>query len=148
MQKRNSGLKNVSRVRLLLRKLPDDLTAEIKREFKTGAEAIKQEAEFNIIQGGHVLSGRMLAGMRVKLGRDGLSAKVGLLNRQDKDAAWYAHFIEFGTKTIQPAAFLGRAFDVNREQLVNNVEEAIRKALDRAAKGHHIRQPMDLEGGE
>lgn len=137
----------LSKTRKLLRKLPDDMVQPIRNAFSQGAEDIAAEAKFNVLSAGLVQSGDMHRHIKSKIGRDGFSAKIGLLTKRARRDAWYAHFLEFGTKgsparNIPPLpayAFMGRAFDAHRDELNRNVRREVNRALGRAARGDHAK---------
>ena len=90
--------------------------------------------------------------------RDGLTARIGIRTKAAKRRAWYAHFVEFGTRgyskgavrrtkgsrttkviagnvKAQPARpFLFPAADMNRTEFKRKSRAGLKKALKRARK--------------
>lgn len=134
--RRRSGLQGVTRTRRLLRRLPDDLVAPIRKTLKQGSEDILQEAKVRVPKDKGVL-GRALS---AKVSRDGFSAQIGLRGKRAQRKAFHGAWVEFGTQgapdlniPAQPARpFLFPAFEVHKKPLIRNLARAISRAIRRA----------------
>lgn len=146
--RRNIAYGTLSKTRKLLRRLPDDLTQPIKDAMRDGANAILEEAKYNVLAQGLYDKGNLFDALTVRFGRDGLSARVGLATKAAIRKGFYGKFHEYGTKggsvtradgtqrkipALPARPFLGPAFDANREAMVAAVEAAIKRAINRAA---------------
>ncbi|WP_130470643.1 HK97-gp10 family putative phage morphogenesis protein [Candidatus Magnetaquicoccus inordinatus] len=64
--------------------------------------------------------------------------KVGKTGKNLSADAWYAHFVEFGTKRMQPKPFLRPAYEAKKESAVeafrNSLANGIEKAKQQAVK--------------
>lgn len=135
----------VSRLRRLLRRLPEELTDGIKTAIREGAEAIHHDALTMVPKD----TGNLAAGIDYRISRDGFSADVGIVTGKGKRrmrlrrSLFYGHFVERGTKGSpdhnippQPARpFLQPAFDMNRDWIMGRLSQAITRALNEAASG-------------
>ena len=135
MARRRSGLKGVTKLRRTLRRLPEALTASVKREMKEGAEAVGDDARSGV----PVRTGALRDALLVKMSRDGFSARIGYhpsapgFKRAWKKAGWRAHFAEFGVLGRPGAFFLSNAWETNRRGLLKNIGRAISQTVRRAA---------------
>lgn len=153
--RRRRGYAQVSQVRRTLRRLPPEMTEEVKREFVEIAERIHADAQARVPVGA---TGVLKRWLQKRTGRDKLSAEVGFLTRPSKRRAFYAAFVEFGTKPsskgdmvprldrgrvrlraagrshpgTRPRPFLGPAFHANRQEALERIHRAIRRALQKA----------------
>lgn len=154
------GYAQVSPLRRTLRRLPDEMTAEVRKEFEEVANLIHADAVARV----PVKEGVLKRWLSKRTGRDKLSAEVGFITRAQKRRAFYAAFVEFGTKPsrkgdlvprldrgrvrFRPAArshpgtrprpFLGPAFRAHRDEALRRINRAIKRALDRAASERFI----------
>lgn len=140
---RRSSFAGVNRLRRTLRRIDPDARRLVQKAVADGAEAIRQDARALVPRD----TGDLARGIDVALGRDGLTAQIGISpgggkkRRAARADLFYARFIEFGTKggNGQPARparpFMGPAFDLNRTYVLDRMAEAIGKALRIASKG-------------
>jgi HK97 gp10 family phage protein len=127
---RAKGYANVGRLRRLLRRLPDDITAKVKDAIAEAAQLVQAEAEASAPRE----TGRMAGEISAKTSRDGLSAKVGFLGvKSVKRRAFYAKFIEFGTSKMPAKPFLFPALERSRAEISGRIRAAVNDALIRAA---------------
>lgn len=140
------GLRGVSKLRRKLRRLPDDIQRGIKNAVRdSGNLAVRA-----IIPEIPVQEGDLRDALTMKVGRDGLSAKVGYTpkwKRPWRKAGWRAAYTIFGTKggTIKsgpakgthippqpPNNFMNRGWQKVRavifNKLTTSVDESLRKA--------------------
>jgi hypothetical protein len=87
-----SRLSGVSKLRKTLRRMPETVTAGVKKEVKTGAERV----EANIQAAAPASSIR--ENITYKLARDGLTATIGLHGKRAARRGFLARIFEFGAK--------------------------------------------------
>lgn len=155
MARRRSGLKDVSRLRRVLRRMPEEVTQGVRDEMKWVASEVEREAKARA----PVRTGSLRDAIRIKVRRDGLAFYIGIVGRRAKKKAWYAHFVEFGTRgyragdirharnskttkhiqkdvSAQPARpFLFPAFESRRTEFSGRVSRSVDLALARAISG-------------
>lgn len=144
-RRRNIAFGRLSATRKLLRRLPEELTAPIKKVIAEGAAAIlddmKAAAPRSDGPGPHAADA-----LRLKIGRDGFTADVGLIGKRANKKGFYLRFAEYGTKGTaegfgkgialppQPARpWLAPAFDKNAKTLKAQAEAFINRAINAAA---------------
>ncbi|MGB4107770.1 MAG: HK97-gp10 family putative phage morphogenesis protein [Alphaproteobacteria bacterium] len=142
-------------MRRILRQLPDHVTEELREDIAWVAQQVEAGAK----QRAPKDTGTLVKYLTSKVRGDGLSAHIGFRTKTAKRKAFYAHFIEFGTKgydpgdtrktgkskttkkisrrvVAQPARpFLYPAFEERRLEFVNRVKASLGKALRRASEG-------------
>lgn len=100
--KQARGWAGVSKMRRLLRKLPNAVTAGIKDEIEAGLAMIEQEARDRAPK----RTGRLAADLAHKTSKDGLVGYVGYspkhFRKQWESSGWRARFTEFGTQGYDP----------------------------------------------
>lgn len=129
MSRRGSGLRGVNNFRRLLRRLPSDVSQEVRNEISEGAELIEYDAKVLV----HKDSGDLAASISHKLGRDGLSAQIGFSSKWKRlwrQAGWRAFFEEFGTSHQRAHPFLFPAWEKNRADITKRISRAISNTLD------------------
>ena len=129
---KRKGLRGVNNLRRILRRIPDEMTAEVRQEIKESAELIEYDAKVNV----HKDSGDLAAAISHKLGRDKLSASIGFDARWKKLwrlAGWRAHFVEFGTSKTRARPFLFPAWEMNKKDIEKRIAKAINNTLKRLA---------------
>lgn len=141
----NIAYGKLSATRKLLRRLPDELTAPIRKVVAEGARKIEQDAKAAAPRsdgpGPHAADA-----IRHRLGRDGFTAEVGLIGKRANRKGFYLRFAEYGTKGTddgfgkgialppQPARpWLAPAFDANAKTLREQAEAFINRAINTAA---------------
>jgi len=92
--RRNRGFRNVNRLRQKLRRLPDVIRDPVRKEIEHAAEVIYWEAVSKVPKD----TGNLARLLSFKVGRDGLSAKIGLRGKKANRKGFYGKFLEFGTK--------------------------------------------------
>lgn len=133
---RKSGLRKVNRLRRIFRKLPDEITEETRSAIASATRQIESAAKANV----PVDSGELKKRITSKISPDGLTAKIGLRTKTAKRKAFYAHFVEFGTRLIPAKPFLFPAFERNRRPLARQVKRAVRRGIRKAKQqGFNVR---------
>ncbi|PKR57502.1 HK97-gp10 family putative phage morphogenesis protein [Thalassospira lohafexi] len=129
-RRRRAGLSGVNNFRKLLRRLPDDVGADVRTEIKESAELIEYDAKVLV----HKDSGDLAAAISHKLGRDGLSAQIGFSSKWKRlwrAAGWRAFFEEFGTVRQRAHPFLFPAWERNRVGITKRIAASINRTLGR-----------------
>lgn len=152
MQRRKVGGKSrgwsgVSRLRRKLRRMPDEVQAEVKRAMQDATNVVERQTRPEI----PVDDGDLAHSYRAQISRDGLSARLGYWEKGNlrnwRRAGWRAHFTIFGTKggqierggdkapillPPQPANnFIGRGWAKSRERVLNLLDSGVKAALKR-----------------
>lgn len=170
MARRRRGLRGASQLRRKLRRLPDEITAETKKEIRDFAEAVRLDAIKLVPKD----TGTLARNISKKLARDGLEARVGVLGAKARREAFYAKMVEFGTrphstsrgaqlvnvrhrKKARPGAgaggmhpgvparpYLFPAFEMNKEYFRNRLRKAIDRALRMASSGINATDADDV----
>ena len=135
-KRRNRGWQNVSRLRRKLRRMPDAVLEALRQVLAEGAQEIHAEALKRVPLGEKHNLARYL---KVKIGRDGLSAKVGYFGKKATKAAFYAVFVEFGTTFAAPHPYMTPAADLVIPTLRKDVERELNKVLRKVALGDFSR---------
>ncbi|WP_422028485.1 HK97-gp10 family putative phage morphogenesis protein [Pyruvatibacter mobilis] len=132
-RRQRRGLQGVSKLRKQLRRLPDDVTAEVREAIADSAEMMR----FEQLKRVPVDEGDLAASIEIKLGRDKMSADIGPGARTKKAkrrGGWRARFIEFGTRYISARPFVGPAFDAGKDRATQWIDRAVTRALKRAGR--------------
>ncbi|WP_296988196.1 HK97-gp10 family putative phage morphogenesis protein [Thalassospira sp. UBA1131] len=132
MSRRGSGLRGVNNFRRLLRRLPDEVSQEVRDEVREAAELIEYDAKRLV----HKDSGDLAASISHKLGRDKMSAQIGFSSKWKRlwrQAGWRAAFEELGTSRQRAHPFLFPAWEMNRADITKRIAKAINNTLDRLA---------------
>jgi HK97 gp10 family phage protein len=124
------GYKKIDRVRKLLRRLPDEITAEVKKVISNSI----QEIHYHQLQDVPKRTGQLARAIKYRIEKDGLKASSGLSNQQGfkrewRMAGWRGHFVEFGTikQAAQPFIFNGLRKQI--PVIKKEIKEAVKKAL-------------------
>lgn len=136
--------------RRLTRHLPEDIARELADTLLDGAKAIQAEAVTRAPVRTGNLRRQLLAKGAIKVLNKGLQVKFGIRGVKAARQAFYAGFLEFGTKgfsgidrrgrrvSIPPMAarpFMRPAYDAQAPAIRGRVRASINKALRRAGKG-------------
>ena len=128
------GIRGVSRLRKKLRKMPDEIVADVRLAIADSAEIVKLEQLRRV----PVAEGDLARSIEVKLGGDKLSAEIGpgaRTKRARDDAGWRSHFTEFGTRPhgghpgTRPQPFIFPGFEAAKPQIRKIIDTAVDKAL-------------------
>lgn len=154
-RRQRSGLRGVNSLRRTLRRIEPEAKTELKEAVEQGAEAILQDMIMLVPKD----SGDLARLLNKRVARDGTTARIGLLTKKQQQDGFYARFLEYGTKgyaagqtrfaknsktttrvkrnvPARPAQpFIGPAFDLNKDWILERARKGIDLALARAAKG-------------
>lgn len=147
MARKRSKTKGAAKLIRLLRKLPEEVTAEVKDAVAESAFALYADAYAKMPKpgSGHPYSdGTLQKRFLVKFSKDGLKARIGSWGR---GRAAHIHLVEFGAaphKIEMPGGevidhpgapaqpFLMPAYETNRTPTIRRVRAAVSRALKRA----------------
>lgn len=143
------------RLTRLLRKLPDRVQEAIQAPIADYAEAVLQGARSRVPQR-YRHTGQLRKAITKRIAKDGLTARVGVLSKRGKESAFYAHFVEFGTRPHSiakggatkrgarvfhrphPGAkahpFLFPAAEAAKNPFIAEMNKAVRQALEDATR--------------
>jgi HK97 gp10 family phage protein len=147
-----------NRVRRVLARIPEEFRAEIGQSIERTAKRIVDDAKTRV----PVETGTLKAAIDYRVAKNGLTATLGIRRKAARRDAFYAHFVEFGTRAHQvkvktarilrdaktgrvfgarvtipalPARpFLTPAFEAAKPEGVADIRAAVRSALTRASK--------------
>lgn len=145
------GLKGQNRLRKILGRMPETASAEVKTLVAEMAQEVLNDARLYAGRGS-MASKRYAAALGRRRSRSGFTADVGLLTKTAKKKAWFAHFIEFGTRAgvrvwrgkrkgsmkhpgTPRRPVLKPAFEIERVRYLPRFSAAIDDALRRTAAG-------------
>lgn len=138
MAKAKSRIEGMTRTRSVLRRAGDDVRSEVKKEVSGLARLTRDYARGYAAP----VSSNVASAISDRVDKDGMGASVGILTRAARKRAWYAHFIEWGTrpsrKTKHPGLpkrpFLMPAWELAKSKFEPRIRSAVNKAIDRLAK--------------
>jgi HK97 gp10 family phage protein len=104
-----------------LKDMPEQVTAALRRAVKESAEDIKRETLLNVRKD----TGNLQRKLAIRYEQEGLRAEVGWFDRDD----YYAHFHEFGTKSIPARPALGPAVEAERGKIRDRLTDELRREL-------------------
>ena len=95
-----SRVKGARKLRRMLQRLDPEITKEVKAVLRKGAEMIQRDA----VALAPVRDGNLRAALAdpkaIGVKSNGFKVEVGIRLKRQKRKAWYAHFVEFGTKGL------------------------------------------------
>ena len=121
--RQRSGLSGVSNVRKLLRRLEPELTSDVREAVEASAGILLRAMLARTPRRSGTLAGEL----RIKYGRDRLSARVGVIGKRSLRRAWYARFVEYGTVDIPAQPFMIPA----AEEVAPKIDRIVDAAIDR-----------------
>lgn len=136
-------VQGVSKLRRLLRKMPDDMTREVKNAVRDSANKLERD----MAREAPVDDGDLRDALKSNVSRDGLSARVGYWKKGNlrnwRKAGWRAAFTIFGTRGAPeqniPAQtgnnFVGRVAKRQETEIKNRINKAVDSALDKFRRG-------------
>ena len=130
--RQRAGIKGVNGLRRTLRRAPDAVRDALRESITKGAQEIHAEALKMVAVGYTGTLGRELS---YKVSRDGLTAKIGYLGKKAQRKAFYAPFLEFGTRHSPAQPYMGPAAAMVIPKLVPEIAREVNKALARLARG-------------
>ena len=138
MARRGKRIIGASRLRRKLKRMPEDVNAELRTIIAVEAfevhQAISAGAPVSDESAPLDWEGKPRPKLRdafeVRISKDGLLARIGIMGNIRKNQFFFVPFLEFGTKFITARPFIGPAWRRRRD----HVRRALRKATVRALR--------------
>lgn len=128
-----------SSVRRKLRRVEQDVIKQVTDTIDEASKMLLGEAIARV----PVKSGTLRDSLSIKKSRDGLSAKVGVIGRAKAKRAFYAKWVEYGTKNAPAKPFIGPAKAIVRQHYFRMLRQAVYRAL----RGYRSHQEYAATGG-
>jgi HK97 gp10 family phage protein len=122
---RRSGLRGINLTRRRLRRLPEETRSGIKSALAAGAGLMLDTAKQLVPKD----TGNLESLLAMRIQRDGLSARVGLIGKRANRKGYYGRYLEDGTVNIPAQPFLTPAFMAHKADTIKAVSDAIAEAL-------------------
>ncbi|PLX37000.1 MAG: hypothetical protein C0605_07995 [Hyphomicrobiales bacterium] len=105
------------------------LAPAAEKEIKSAVEKSATELESSAKHFAPVDSGAMKAGIKTRIERGGMAARVGVFDPK----LFYVRFVEFGTRTAPAQPFLFPSYRLLRRRIRGRFSRAINKAAKEVA---------------
>ena len=135
---RKKRIIGASRLKRKLKRMPDDINAEIKMVIRDESHALL--ADIRALAPSSNESApldwqgnpreKLRDAYEVRISKDGLFARIGIMGKRKKNQFFFATFLEFGTRFITARPHVRPAWN----KRVNRTRKAIRKATVRALR--------------
>lgn len=133
------GLQGVTPLRRKLRRMQEQVDAQIRPAIEEGSQAILADMKRLTPE----RTGELRQKMDYKVARDGLTAQIGVRTKTRARDVFYFAFLDSGTKgdakrNIPPMEAMhirARAFDTNKAGVLARVKAAVERVLTEAANG-------------
>ncbi len=122
---RKSGLRGINLTRRRLRRLPEETRSGVKGALAAGASLMLDTAQLLV----PVDTGELRSLLNVRLARDGLTARIGLIGKRANRKGYYGRYLEDGTVKRPATPFLAPAFMAHKAETIASVNKAIGEAL-------------------
>lgn len=139
---RRKRIIGASRLKRKLKRMPDEITEELRtviasealevlKSIRAGAPSSDESAPLD-------WEGKPRPKLRdafeVRISKDGLKARIGIMGKVRKNQFFFATFLEFGTKLITAVPFVRPAWFRRREHTRRQIRKATLRALHRVAR--------------
>lgn len=123
-----------TRARIKLRRILTETDARIKPAMQDAANGLMHEVIARVPRD----TGNLEDNITSLVSKNGLTAQIGIRGKKARSRAFYARFLEFGTKgedggtrmAAQP--FLQPAWDYEKPKIINRIEKVINDAVKKA----------------
>lgn len=137
-----------SRLRRKLKRLPDEINSELRTVIAEEGAAVLHEMETRapVSEAGlpKDFQGKPREHLRdaleMRLSKDGLKVRVGLIGKKVMKVFFFARFLEFGTRKMGKRPFIFPAWQSRRSSARKAVKDATIKALDTVCRS----RPSDV----
>lgn len=130
MARRSRRITGANRLRRKLRRFPDEATDELRQTIWAFASEMQGDARARAPKD----TGTLAANIQARFSRDGLEARVGVITKAAKRKAYYAGFVEFGTRNMPARPWLVPALEQNRPKFRPQINSAVDRAVRRVAR--------------
>lgn len=135
-RKQKSSLRGITQLRRALRKLPQDIKAEVQDAVLEAGTMVYRD----MVAAAPRETGNLAQSIQIKRSPDKLVVRVGFVSKKAKRDGFYARFHELGTKgspehNIPPLParpFIAPALDANRVEIKRVIGEAVHRAILRS----------------
>ena len=122
-----------TRARIKMRRLLQETDAGIKPAMQDSVNGLLKEVIMRVPRD----TGNLEDNITGYVAKNGMRGEVGLRGKKARNRAFYARFLEFGTKgqggNPRPAQpFLEPAWDFEKPKIVNRIEKVINNAIKKA----------------
>lgn len=122
-----------TRARIKMRRLLQETEAGIKPAMQDSVNSLLKEVISRVPRD----SGNLEDSITGHVAKNGMRGEVGLRGKKARSRAFYARFLEFGTKgqggNARPAQpFLEPAWDYEKPRVVGRIEKVIKQAIKKA----------------
>lgn len=114
-----------SGIRRKLKRVDQEVLKQVTDTLDAAAKMLLVEATARV----PVKTGKLRDSLSIKKARDGLSAKVGVLGKAAGKRAFYAKWVEYGTKKNPARPFIGPAKAIVRHHYYRMLRQAVYRAL-------------------
>ncbi len=136
-RRQRQGLAQVSRIRKILRQIPIQITKELKVAVAESAALVRDD----MVALAPVDDGQLRSEIDMQVGRDGFTARIGFITEKAQRKAFYARFLEDGTKgspehnipPLSPHPFMAPALDLNRSKILDRMRDGMDRVFREAA---------------
>lgn len=147
-RRRKKQIVGASRLRRKLKRLPDEVAEHLRRTIAVEADRVLHEMR-NLApesQGDDLRDYRgrrrkhLRDALEVRVSKNGLLARIGLMGARNKRVFYYARFLEFGTRKMRKLPFVLPAWKLRRQY----ARRAVRQATVRALRAVARSRPSDV----
>lgn len=122
-----------TRARIKLRRIIEMTDTDIKSAMQDAVNMLQKEVVMRVPRD----TGNLEENITAYVSKNGMTGEVGLRGKKARSRAFYARFLEFGTKgqggKPQPAQpFLHPAWHYSKPQIISRVGKAINSAIKKA----------------
>lgn len=122
-----ASIKGDKKLRVLLRRAPDEFTKDIRKSFDQGSRILARQMRSNV----RSRTGNLRSKITHKVSRDGLGAKVGLRGKRANKKAFYGKILESDKFRNGRFKFMEPAFKKHSGKISKVLNKAIDKTLKR-----------------
>lgn len=124
-----------TRARIKMRRLLKETNSGIKPAMQDSVNGLHKEVIMRVPRD----TGNLEDSITSHVAKNGMSGQVGLRGKKARSRAFYARFLEFGTKgqggSTRPAQpFLEPAWDYEKPKIINRIEKVISNAIKKAQR--------------
>lgn len=134
MARKRSKLSGVIEMRRALRKMKDELRLEIADVMNTHVDAIHKDGLANIDALTDPETGNLRRAYKRTLAKKSLKAKVGIFGKRLRKLAFYARFIELGTRHAAARPFHRRAVRAHLQAYADDMRRLMGAVLRKARR--------------
>lgn len=139
---RKKRIIGASRLKRKLKRMPEEITAELKKTIHDQSHSLLREIQARTPVSGDAVplswEGNPRKHLRdaweVRISKDGLFSRIGIMGKRNKNTFFFATFLEFGTKYIRRIPMVVPSWTRRREHTRREIRKATLRALRRTAQ--------------